>query len=30
MLLFMVAQGSYLSRHMKPEATETDPSKLPR
>jgi intracellular septation protein len=30
MLLFMVAQGFYLSRHMKPEATETDPSKLPR
>jgi intracellular septation protein len=30
MLLFMVAQGVYMSRHIKPEGTETDATKLPR
>jgi intracellular septation protein len=29
MILFMVAQGFYLSRHMKPESVESDTPKLP-
>jgi intracellular septation protein len=30
MILFMVAQGLYLNRHIKPDAAESEPPKLPR